>query len=183
MSYTVPECFMAAFAMGLVFSLVYEVLRIIRVVFPLKLVTIVCDILFFLLAALAVTKLSLALGDHIRWSTVFGFGAGVFAYINTLGRLLNLLENAVANAVRAALSAVFKAVGHAAARFFGAIAHTASGIFGKITKICSDNVKKRRKPLQNTHGIVYNKESHKDNNGGSETGHVIKAEVRRGVNA
>lgn len=97
MSYTVPECFMAAFAAGLMFSLVYEALRIVRVIFPFRIVVFVCDVVFFLLAALAVTRLSMALGDHIRWSTVFGFGAGIFAYINTLGRLLNLLENAVAN--------------------------------------------------------------------------------------
>lgn len=91
MSYTVPECFMAAFAAGLMFSLVYEALRIVRVIFPFRIVVFVCDVVFFLLAALAVTRLSMALGDHIRWSTVFGFGAGIFAYINTLGRLLNLL--------------------------------------------------------------------------------------------
>ena len=70
MSYTVPECFMAAFAAGLMFSLVYEALRIVRVIFPFRIVVFVCDVVFFLLAALAVTRLSMALGDHIRWSTV-----------------------------------------------------------------------------------------------------------------
>lgn len=182
MSYTVPECFMAAFAAGLIFSLVYEALRIIRVVFPPRAVTFVCDVLFFLLAAVAVTRLSMALGDHIRWSAVFGFGAGIFAYINTIGRILNLLENAVANAVRSALSAAFRWIRRIAAGIFGAIAHTASGVFGKITKIHSSYVKKHRKPLQNSHEIVYNKESPEENSGGSETGHVIKAQVRRGVN-
>lgn len=182
MSYTVPECFMAAFAAGLIFALVYESLRIVRVVFPFRIVVFVCDVVFFLLAALAVTRLSMALGDHIRWSTVFGFGAGIFAYINTLGRLLNLLENAVANAIRTALSAVFNMIRRISSKFFGAIAHTASGVFGKITKIYCSYVKKHRKPLQNSHDIVYNKESSEDNSGGSETGHVIKAQVRRGVN-
>lgn len=63
MSYTVPECFMAAFAAGLMFSLVYEALRIVRVIFPFRIVVFVCDVVFFLLAALAVTRLSMALGD------------------------------------------------------------------------------------------------------------------------
>ena len=183
MNCTVPECFMAAFAAGLLFSVVYEVLRIIRVIFPFRWLTFICDILFFLLAAQVVTKLSLSLGDHIRWATVFGFGAGIFAYINTIGRLLNILENAVANAVRTALGAFFRKIGHAASVLFGVIAHTVSRIFGKITKIYSDHVKKRHRHLKKQHGIVYNKECHKDNNGGSENGHVIKAEVRRSVNA
>lgn len=182
MSYTVPECFMAAFAAGLMFSLVYEALRIVRVIFPFRIVVFVCDVVFFLLAALAVTRLSMALGDHIRWSTVFGFGAGIFAYINTLGRLLNLLENAVANAVRTALSAVFNTARRIASKFFGIIAHTVSDVFGEINKIHLSYVKKHRKPLQNSHEIVYNKESSEDNSGGSETGHVIKAQVRRSVN-
>ena len=173
---------MAAFAAGLMFSLVYEALRIVRVIFPFRIVVFVCDVVFFLLAALAVTRLSMALGDHIRWSTVFGFGAGIFAYINTLGRLLNLLENAVANAVRTALSAVFRFFGRIFGRLFGAIAHVWAGVFGEINKICLSAEKKLRKPLQNKVKIVYNKESLEDNSGGSETGHVIKAQVRRGIN-
>ena len=181
MSFTVPECFMAAFAAGLVFSLVYEVLRIIRLVLPLKAVTFVCDILFFVLAALAVTRLSLALGNYIRWSTVLGFGAGIFTYINTLGRLLNLAENAISHAVRMALSGIFRAVRKAGAKFFGAIAHTASGVFGEISKICTPIVKKLPGHLKKSAQMVYNKKSRKDNSGGSETGHVIKAKVRGGV--
>ncbi len=188
MSYSVTECFMAAFAAGLVFALVYEALRIIRVVLPFRTVTFVCDIAFFLLAAIVVTRLSLAMGNYVRWSLVFGFGAGIFAYINTIGRLFNLLENAVASAVRSALSAIFGATGRFAAKVFRAIAHTASGCFGKITKICTANVKKLHKPLQKRHQIVYNKEYRKGksmreiNSGGSETGHVIKAQVRRSSN-
>ena len=43
---------MAAFAAGLMFSLVYEALRIVRVIFPFRIVVFVCDVVFFLLAAL-----------------------------------------------------------------------------------------------------------------------------------
>ena len=108
MAYSIPDCFMIAFAAGLVFALVYEALRIIRVVFPFKVVTFICDIAFFVIAAGAVTKLSLSLGNYIRVYTVLGFGAGIFTYIATIGRLLNVLENAAAGAVRAAFSAVFR---------------------------------------------------------------------------
>lgn len=183
MSFSVPECFMAAFAAGLAFALVYELLRIVRLILPLKAVTFVCDILFFLLAALAVTRLSVSLGNYVRWSTVFGFGAGVFTYVNTLGRLLNILENAIAHAVRSALSGLFRMLGNSCAKFFRAIAHRASGVFGEISKNCSNNVKKLSGHLKKPPKIVYNKESRKDNSGGSETGHVIKAQVRRGVNS
>ena len=96
MAYSIPDCFMIAFAAGLIFAVVYEILRIIRVMFPFQVVTFVCDIVFFVIAAGAVTKLSLSLGNYIRIYTVLGFGAGIFTYITTLGRLLNIVENAVA---------------------------------------------------------------------------------------
>ena len=100
MAYSIPDCFMIAFAAGLIFAVVYELLRIIRVMFPFQVMTFVCDIVFFVIAAGAVTKLSLSLGNYIRIYTVLGFGAGIFTYITTLGRFLNIVENAVAGAVR-----------------------------------------------------------------------------------
>lgn len=66
MAYSIPDCFMIAFAAGLIFAVVYEILRIIRVMFPFQVVTFVCDIVFFVIAAGAVTKLSLSLGNYIR---------------------------------------------------------------------------------------------------------------------
>ena len=111
-----------------------------------------------------------------------GPSVGEYGPKRGVDRIMNLLENAVANAVRTALSAVFNTVRRIASKFFGIIAHTASDVFGEINKIHLSYVKKHRKPLQNSHEIVYNKESSEDNSGGSETGHVIKAQVRRGVN-
>lgn len=183
MSYSIPDCFMIAFAAGLVFGLVYEVLRVVRVVFPFRVITFLCDIAFFVIAAGAVLKLSLSLGNYIRIYTVLGFGAGVFAYITTLGRLLNILENAVAGAVRSALSAFFRFWGRIFGKLFRAIAHLWSCLFGKINKIYLDAEKKLRQPLKNKVKMVYNKGSHKVLPGGSETGHVIQATVRRGDNA
>ena len=183
MAYSIPDCFMIAFAAGLIFAVVYEILRIIRIMFPFQVVTFVCDIVFFVIAAGAVTKLSLSLGNYIRIYTVLGFGAGIFTYITTLGRLLNIVENAVAGAVRSALSAVFRFFGRIFGRLFGAIAHVWAGVFGEINKICLSAEKKLRKPLQNKVKIMYNKESRKVHTRGSETGHVIKAQVIRSNNA
>ena len=146
MAYSIPDCFMIAFAAGLIFAVVYELLRIIRVMFPFQVMTFVCDI--FVIAAGAVTKLSLSLGNYIRIYTVLGFGAGIFTYITTLGRFLNIVENAVAGAVRSALSAVFRFFGRIIGRLFGAIAHVWAGVFGEINKICLSAEKKLRKPLK-----------------------------------
>lgn len=183
MSVSVPECFMAAFAAGLAFSLVYEALRVVRILLPLKAVIFVCDAVFFLLAAYAVTQISVALGNYIRHSAVIGFGAGVFAYINTIGRVMNVFENAVAGAIRAALGAVFGGLKKLLLKTFGLIAHNTAALFGEIAKIRAALVKNRRKPLKNRREIVYNKESIEENVGGSEKNHVIKAEVRRGISA
>lgn len=182
-AFSVPDCLLAGFAAGLLFGLVYEALRCVRVFIPARWVAFVCDIAFFLLAAAAVTELSTALGNYIRWSTVFGFGAGVFTYVTTVGRLLNIVENAVAHAVQSALSSLLRGARKLLAKFFGSIAQSIARGFGEISKIYTANVKKLHKPLKNPRRIVYNKESRKDNNGGSENRHVIKAKVRRGVHS
>lgn len=183
MAYSIPDCFMIAFAAGLVFAVVYEALRIVRVVFPFVAVTFICDIIFFVAAAAAVTKLSLSLGNYIRIYTVLGFGAGIFTYITTLGRILNIVENTVAGTIRAAFSAVFRFLHKVFGKLFSAIAHVWADVFGKINKICLRAEKKLRKPLKNTTEIVYNKKSRKNHIRGSESDHVIKAQVRRGNNS
>lgn len=183
MVYSIPDCFMTAFAAGLVFALVYEALRIVRILLPFRAVTFVCDIVFFLLAAAAVTKLSLTLGNYIRGYTVLGFGAGVFTYITTLGRVINRLENAVADAVRAVLSAFFRAIGRALRSGFGFIAHKLSSVFGQIHKISQNALEKLRKPLKNKPQLVYNKRDHNIDNERSESGNVIHAKVKRSSNA
>lgn len=183
MNYSITDCFMTAFFTGLVFALLYELLRLFRLLVPLRAVTFVCDILFFLAAAETVTLLSLSLGNYIRGFTVLGFGAGVFTYLTTVGRLLNLLENAVVGAMRAALSALFGGLAAFFRRCFGAIAHMLSALFGRIHNFSENIGKKLRKALKKRGGIVYNKNSRTEYNGGSESGHVIKAKVRRSGNA
>lgn len=182
MTYSIPDCFMTAFAAGLVFALVYEALRIIRILLPFKVVTFVCDIVFFLLAAAAVTRISLLLGNYIRGYTVLGFWAGIFTYITTVGRLINRFENAIAGAVRAMLSSFFKALGKVFRSAFGFIAHKLSIVFGKINKISMNVIKKLRKHLKNKPQMVYNNRYRNNNNGRSEKGNVIQAKVRRSNN-
>lgn len=63
MSYSIPDCFMIAFAVGLVFGLVYEALRIVRLILRFGAAVFICDIAFFMLAAAAVFKLSESLGN------------------------------------------------------------------------------------------------------------------------
>lgn len=176
------ELFMLAFAAGLVFALVYEALRIVRIIFPLKAVVFVCDVLFFIAAAFAVVRLSISLGNYVRGCIVFGFGAGIFAYVTTVGRILNLLENAIAGAVRSVLSGIFGFFARICRKCFSPIAQKLSCLFGKIAKLYDSAGKKRVRGLKKDTHMVYNKESVKENNGGSESGHVIVAKVRKGVN-
>lgn len=183
MVYSIPDCFMTAFVAGLVFALVYEALRIIRILLPFRTVTFVCDILFFLLAAAAVTRISLLLGNYIRGYTVLGFGAGIFTYITTAGRLINKLENAIAETVRAMLKAFFSALSRVMRSCFSFIAHKLSDGFGKIHKKSVNTLKKMLKPLKNKPKMVYNKINCNKNKGRSETGHVIQAKVRRSNDA
>ena len=177
------ELFMLAFSAGLVFALVYEVLRIFRVIFPLRAVVFVCDVLFFVIAGFAVVRLSVSLGNYVRGCIVFGFGTGIFAYITTIGRILNLFENTVAGAVRAVLSRIFGLLGRICRKCFGFIAQNASALFGKIAKLSANADKKRGKVLKKDTQLVYNKTNVKENNGGSESGHVIIAKIRKGVNS
>ena len=183
MAYSIPDCFMTAFAVGLLFALVYEALRIIRILLPFRAVTFVCDVLFFVLAAFAVTKLSLVLGNYIRGYTVLGFGAGVFTYITTIGRLINRLENAVSDAIRAVLGAFFGAAGKLLRSVFGFIAHNISDVFGEINKISRNLLKTLHKPLQKKPQLVYNNKSNNLNSRGSESQNVIRAKVKRSGNA
>lgn len=182
MAYSITDCFMISFAAGLVFAVVYEALRVVRVVLPFRAVIFLCDVLFFVLAAFAVTKISVSLGNHIRIYTVLGFGAGIFTYITTVGRLLNIAENAVSGAVRRVLSAFFRKIGSGLSKIFGAIVHTSKDTFGKINKIRSSAMQKLHKPLQKSTSLLYNIKRHKASNGGSESGHVIKAKVTRSNN-
>ena len=45
---SIPDCFMIAFVVGLIFGLVYEALRIVRLILRFKAAVFLCDVLFFI---------------------------------------------------------------------------------------------------------------------------------------
>ena len=178
MTFSIPDCFMIAFISGALFGLVYEIFRIVRLVFRFRPVIFICDVLFFMLAAIAVLKLSEYLGNYVRIYTVLGFGAGVFTYIVTIGRLLNLLESAASVVWRKTLGRLFHAICNSMHKLFGIIAQKAKGVFVKISKDFNNKRKNHHEPLQSQGKKVYN--SNDINKiGGSENRNVIKATIRR----
>lgn len=178
MSYSIPDCFMIAFICGLSFGLVYEAFRVIRLVLRFKIAVFICDVLFFIIAAGLVFKLSMVLGNYVRIYTLLGFGAGIFAYIVTIGRVLNLIESAAAVVWRKTIGRIAGVIIAKAKKVFGAFAHTASGFFGKAADFFSSSQKNLSKHLHSTGRKMYNKNTI-NNEKGSETGHVIQAKVTR----
>lgn len=178
MGYSISDCFMTAFVVGLAFGLVYEALRIVRLILRFKAAVFVCDIAFFFLAALAVFKLSRSLGNYVRVYTVLGFGAGVFAYIVTLGRILNLAESAASVAWRKTIGRLIRKFGDFGKKLFVGIAQNSRSAFGKFSEYLDGARENSVKLLQSRHKTLYNKRR-LDKNGEGEEVHVIKATVKR----
>lgn len=180
MQYSIPDCFMISLLLGLAFGLVYEALRIVRLILRHKAVTFLCDIVFFILAAMAVFRISLVMGNHIRLYTLLGFGAGVFAYIATVGRLMNVMESAAAVCWRRTLGRLLRFIGRKLRDSVGAFAHILGSHLGKINNFLLSNAKKALSPLKMTGKKMYNKEDNNIMAEGSGNKHVIRATVKRG---
>lgn len=178
MNVSIPDCFMIAFVVGLIFGLVYEVLRIVRLILRFKAAVFICDVAFFVLSAFAVMTLSKSLGSYVRMYTVLGFGAGVFTYIVTLGRLLNLIESATSIAWRATIGRFLHFIGRSVKKLFSTICQKTVHIFGKISKDRRESRENKRRDLKSASQKMYNKER-LDKIGEGEEGHVIKARVTR----
>lgn len=178
MSVSIPDCFMIAFTAGFIFGLVYEAIRIIRLILKFRIAVFICDIAFFILAAFAVCRLSEFLGNYIRLYTVLGFGTGVFTYIVTIGRLFNVLESAASVAWRRTLGRLFRKIGQNTKNFFAKIAHKTEALFGKIHEYWDKHEKNRKERLNLSDKMLYNNEG---NNifGEDKKAHVIKAKVRK----
>lgn len=170
---------MIAFFVGLVFGLVYEALRIIRLILRFKAAVFICDIVFFVLAAFVVIKLSVLLGNFVRMYTVFGFGAGVFTYIVTIGRLLNLIESAASVAWRLTIGKILRKIGCFMRKTFVGISQKAKVGFVRVSKYFAEQPEKRFRHLKSDGEKVYNKKR-LDKIGEGEN-NVIKANVRRGL--
>lgn len=177
MVYSITECFMLGFLLGAIYGLVYEVLRIVRLILRFEAAVVVCDIAFFILAAQGVFKLSLILGNYVRIYTVLGFAAGVFAYITTIGRLFNAIENAAALAWRKTIGRLVAKIGRGAKKGFSAFAQFASRCFGKVANF-SKRIEKNTQKLLHSHSKkLYNTKV--DSARGSVNANVIKARVNK----
>lgn len=169
---------MIAFAAGLLFGLVYEALRIIRLIMHFKTAVLICDILFFALSAWAVCTLSKSLGNYIRVYTILGFGAGVFTYIVTLGRLLNIAESAASVVWRRTIGKFLRLIGRNIKKAFGVFAQKSREKLSETTKYIDDKRKKASKHLHSGRKMMYNKNI-SEKIGESEKRHVIKAKITR----
>lgn len=173
---SIPDCFMIAFVVGLIFGLVYEALRIIRLILRFRAAVFLCDVLFFILSAFAVMMLSKSLGNYVRIYTVFGFGAGVFTYIVTLGRLLNLAESAASVAWRMTIGRAVKKIGQSTKKCVGTIRQKSMSAIGKISKDFKERAENRHRDLKSSPKTLYNKERPEKLGEGD---HVIKAKITR----
>lgn len=178
MNVSIPDCFMIAFAAGFIFGAVYELIRIVRLILRFRWAVIVCDIVFFILAAMFVCKLSEFLGNYVRLYTVLGFGAGVFTYIETIGRIFNALESAASLVWRRTLGRLFRKITACCGKIYDKFCQKIKEVFGKIHEIYADREKKRRDPLHLSDETLYNIKGN-DIVGEGEKTHVIKATVRK----
>lgn len=176
MNVSIPDCFMISMFVGVVFGLVYEGLRIIRLLLPFRLVVFTCDVVFFALASIVVMGLSKLLGSYVRIYTVLGFGAGVFTYIVTIGRLLNVIENAASNAWRKAIFSFFKMIFNAINKLFSSFLHKCKTVFVKSAEYRKRSSKNASQDLKSESDLMYNKKR-LDKIGGSTN--VIKASIRK----
>ncbi len=185
MDHSIIDCFMIAFLCGLAFGVVYELLRVTRRLLPLQIVTVICDISFFIAAAFFVFKLSLYLGNYIRIYTLLGFGSGIFAYIQTIGRLVSFLESIIISILKKTVGAFFKRIASSAKKAIGAFAHIVASRFGKINDFSKRTTKKTFFLLKSKHQMLYNTKrdiiySQDKNNGESFGGkNVIHAKIKR----
>ena len=170
---------MIAFAVGLIFGLVYEAIRIIRLIMKFRIAVFVCDIAFFILAAMAVCKLSEFLGNYVRLYTVLGFGAGIFTYIVTIGRLFNVLESAASVAWRRTIGRLFHKIGAFVKGTFAKISHKTKAFFVKVHNYFDEQGKKHREHLNLNGKMLYNNEGNNITIGEDEKAHVIKARIRK----
>lgn len=175
---SIPDCFMISLIIGLIMGFVYEAFRIIRIILPFRVIIFLCDVAFFVVSANVVMALSEHLGSYIRIYTVTGYGAGIFSYIVTLGRIFNIAENAVSNVWRTTLKKIGTAFRNLLSKLFRNVAHKIKIIVGKNADYRAEKEKNNNMLLNLNNEMMYNKER-LDKNGGKAN--VIKASVRKDI--
>lgn len=180
MEFGILDCFMIAFFTGVIFGLVYEFFRFIRRIIPNNIVILICDICFFIAAGFFVFELSMYLGNFVRLYTILGFSAGLFTYIQTIGRLFSLLEIALLRFLRAMIGTVFACVAGIVKGAIRIIAHNTNAAFGcfhdfskRIAKSASSLLHFNTKRVYNVKRNICN---HGENIGGNN---VIQVKIRR----
>lgn len=180
MAYSILDCFMIAAVCGFIYGVFYELLRLVRRIVRFNAVTFICDVIFFVAAGIIIVNLSMYLGNYIRLYTLLGFGAGVFAYIQTLGRLVCLIETAILAILRATVGAFLIAVYNYICRIIGAFAHTTASQFGKIHNFLVNKKKKTSTLLHFRRNKLYNNKREKIAIGESSRGkNVINVKIKR----
>lgn len=180
MYYSIPDCMLTAMLLGICFGTVYEALRIVRKLLDITAVTFVCDIIFFVVSAFAVFLLSESLGNYVRIYTVIGYGAGIFVYINTVGRIFNHVESFIFGAIRRFFSTIGRFLRKIFSPVFSSIAHITSMGLVTIHDFFSKWQKNRKKDLKKSPDGCYNDVYMIDKYTSGENNHVIKAQVRKG---
>ena len=170
---------MISFLCGITFGTVYEVLRIIRRILNIKLLLFICDVTFFILAGFFVLSLSLYLGNYIRIYTILGFGAGVFSYICTIGRIMSFIEARIIRFWNATVGVLIKKLFNFVRKSFGRFAHNTNILFMDIHDFFNNTKKKISPLLQINTKKLYNN-SNVINIERSGENNVIQAKVRRG---
>ncbi len=180
MVFGILDCFMIAYVCGVIFGLVYEIFRIIRRIFSHQAVVFVCDVCFFIAAAFFVFSLSMYLGNYIRLYTLLGFGAGIFTYIQTVGRVFSVIECSVIGLLKAVIRRVGAALSACIKKAIGAFAHNASAAFGRFHDFLLKHKKTSSPLLHFDTERVYNVKRNIINTGESIGGNnVIQAKIRR----
>lgn len=181
MVYPIIDCFMTAFVCGMIFGIVYEFLRIIRRALNLFIITLVCDICFFLLSGIFVFNLSMYLGNYVRIYTILGFGAGVFAYIQTIGRIFSAMESMLGAMWGATIGRIIIKLRRCVNNSISSFAHIIALQFRRINDFISKRAEKADYLLKSTRQNRYNKKGKIISGERSENRHVIQAKVRRGA--
>ena len=180
MEFGILDCFMISFVCGLAFGLVYEFFRIIRRLVPLNIVIMVCDICFFVAAGFFVFELSMYLGNFVRMYTLLGFGAGVFAYIQTVGRLFALIENTLIRIISRVCGAVFSRIAGLFKKIIGVFAHNIAATFGRFHDFFRRTKKSTSSLLHFNTKKVYNIKRNIVTSGENIGGkNVIQVKIRR----
>ncbi len=180
MEYSILDCFMISFFCGALFGLVYEFFRLIRRMLPATIVIMICDICFFVAAGLFVFELSMYLGNFVRLYTLLGFGAGLFAYIQTIGRLFSSIEMLVIRTISATLGVLLARLFALLKGGIGIIAHNVATAFGRFYDFSFRTKKSASSLLQFNTKRVYNVkrdiETYGENIGGNN---VVQVKIRR----